>query len=283
MSLGEITQLPKNLALNTSCTCGRPVRECSVWSAVLERLVSQARFEALQENPYTLFLGLFEASTVVDRSHQTPLRRLYRRVVYAGAFAHWRWDAPALAGFTAPLRRGAMNKLALFQAVADSQSRRVLIDSSKHYLEAVALYGAAPDRTKVILLVRDGRAVFYSGLRRGHSRRRALNAWRNTYGRALPLLQSRVAAGDLLRVRYEDLATTPARELQRICEFVGIGYEPGMLAFRSRQHHLVNGNDMRLDGDSTIRLDETWKERLAQAELGYFDARGAELNRRLGY
>lgn len=282
-SLGEITQLPKNLALNTGCTCGLPVRECPVWSGVVERLRGEPGFLDLERNPYALFLGLFEAGTVVDRNHQTLLRRLYRRFVYAGAFAYWRWNAPPLAGFTAPLRRGARNKLELFGIVAELRARAVLIDSSKHYLEAVSLYKEAPDRTKVVLLVRDGRAVLHAGLKRGHSRRRAYNAWGNTYERALPVLQEHVAAADLLRVRYEDLARDPARELHRLCEFIGIGYEPGMLEFRSRRHHLVNGNDMRLGGSSTIRLDEAWKARLSEADLDYFEARGGDLNRRLGY
>lgn len=283
ISLGEITQLPKNLALNTACACGAPVRECPLWSAVVERLCGEPAFRELRRNPYALFLGLFEAGTVVDRNHQTALRRLYRRLVYAGAFAYWRWDARMLAGFTAPLRRGARNKLALFRIVAELQTRAVLVDSSKHYLEAVSLYRAAPDRTKVVLLVRDGRAVLHAGLKRGHSRRRAYNAWGNTYERALPVLEAQVAAGDLLCVRYEDLAADAAQELHRLCEFIGIEYESGMLEFRSRRHHLVNGNDMRLGGSSTIRLDEAWKERLSDVDLDYFEARGGELNRRLGY
>jgi len=49
---------------------------------------------------------------------------------------------------------GARDKLYL--AVASASPKPVLIDSSKHYLEAVSLFRAAPDRTKIVLLVRDG-------------------------------------------------------------------------------------------------------------------------------
>ena len=40
-------------------------------------------------------------------------------------------------------------------------------------------------------------------------------------------------SGVALTVRYEDLVGIPERELRRICEFVGVDYEPGMLEDRS--------------------------------------------------
>jgi hypothetical protein len=283
VSLGEITQLPKNWALNTSCSCGAAVRDCIVWRQVIGKLALQPGLEKIARNPYTLHLGLFQAETVVDRSHQTFLRTVYRRLVYAGAFAYWRWHAQPLATLTTPLRRGAANKWLLFQAVADTVERSILIDSSKHYLEALALYESAPRRTKVLLLARDGRAVFYSGRKRGFPRRSALNAWRRTYVRGLPLLQSRVAPEDLLQVRYEDLVTDSARELHRICEFIGIPYAAEMLDFRSHVHHVANGNDMRLRSTAKIEADTAWKRALSPADLAYFEARAGILNRSLGY
>lgn len=283
MSLGEITQLPKNLALNTACGCGKAVRDCELWSAVVAELGRYPAFQRIHTDPYVLNLGYFEARSVVDKRHQTALRWLRRRLVYAGAFAHWRWNVGPLAGFTSPLRDAVQNKWLLFQAVADRVSRPVLIDSSKHYLEATALYVSEPKRTKVILLVRDGRAVFYSGLKRGWSRSEALNAWRRTYLRALPILSRQISPKDLAWVRYEDLAADPARELHKLCRFIGIGYDDAMLQFRSRPCHVVNGNDMRLRRSAAISVDETWKRALSDADLGYFERRAGSLNRTLGY
>jgi hypothetical protein len=282
-SLGEITQLPKNLALNSGCSCGQRVRKCEAWRPILVALAADSRFRGIHENPYVLYLGLFEASTVVDANHQTLLRRCYRKVVYSAAFLHWAWNLRMLRCGTAPLLRGARNKWRLFQEVCQTWSRDLVIDSSKHYLEAVALYRAEPKRTKVLLLVRDGRAVFYSALKRGNSRRRALNTWRRTYLRALPVLSRQVPPADLLRVRYEDLATNPARELHRICSFIGMEYDSEMLNFRSQIHHIVNGNDMRFAKAGAITLDEAWKTKLSAADLEYFEIHAGGLNRQLGY
>jgi hypothetical protein len=283
MSLGEITQLPKNLALNTRCSCGSPIRRCSVWRAVIERLAGQAGFQRIRSDPYALHLGLFEASTVVDAEHQTLLRGLYRKLIYAGAYAHWRWDIASLAAFARPVSRGARNKWRLFDVIAELESKLILIDSSKHYLEAVALYRAAPQRTKIVSLIRDGRAVFYSGLKRGNSRQKALDAWRRTYTRAAPLLERVVPSTDLLSVRYEDLTAEPARELQRLCQFIGIKFDGDMLEFRSQRHHVANGNDMRFGKSTSIRADETWRSALSAADLEYFEARAGALNRQFGY
>lgn len=284
MSLGEITHLPKNVALNTSCTCGVPVHECAFWGRVLERLAREPAFGDWREDPYKLFLGFFEASNVVDRRHQTMLRRILRKLVYVGAYLHWRslpfypFDA-----FTKPLRRGAANKRLLFRVIAEVAEKRLLIDSSKHYLEAVTLYRSAPADTRVLLLVRDGRAVFYSYLKRGYRRNRALEAWRGTYARGLPLLREHVAQRDLIEVRYEDLVRDPRAELERVCAAVGTSFDARMLDFRARVHHVLNGNNMRFARDGTIRLDDEWRRKLSASDLRYFDSRAGALNRALGY
>jgi hypothetical protein len=178
---------------------------------------------------------------------------------------------------------GARNKHELYRTVASVSSKSLMIDSSKHYLDAISVYRAAPKRTKILLLVRDGRAVFYSGLKRGKAREAALDSWLRSYTRALPLLESQIEPCDLLRVSYENLAADPASELRRICEFVGVAFDAQMLDFRSRVHHVLAGNDMRLDDSSAIRVDSAWRDRLTRDDLEYFERRAGTLNRALGY
>ena len=43
-------------------------------------------------------------------------------------------------------------------------------------------------------------------------------------------------AYDGVTVRYEDLTEDPARETQRICEFLGVEWEPGMLDYGKKDH-----------------------------------------------
>lgn len=39
-----------------------------------------------------------------------------------------------------------------------------------------------------------------------------------------------------LTVKYEDLTIDPEREMRRICEFVGVSYEPGMVDYSQGEH-----------------------------------------------
>lgn len=282
-ALGEITHLPKNLALDTPCSCGASARRCPVWRRVLARIKAFPQWREIDNDPYVLDLGMIKAGKVIDERHQTRTRLLYRKILYGAAFAHFRWGLGPLAPFAAPLYRGSRNKLALFRIVSEVLGADVLVDSSKHYLEAVALYKTAPSNVRVILLMRDGRAVYSSALKRGSSKKSAALEWRRTYARAIPLLRKHVHPDHLIQVRYEDLVLAPERELARLCGFLGLEYTAEMLDFRSKRHHVLNGNDMRLSPVAEIRPDFAWRERLSPRDLGYFDTHAGALNRMLGY
>ena len=279
-SLGEITQLPKNLSLNGPCTCGKPVRECSFWVAVLAKL-GQRLGQDLYANPYALDLGYIDARVVIDRGHQTSLYNLRRRLANGILYFHWRYGLPA-GPWGRHHRRAIRNNLELYGVVREVSGRPVVVDSTKHYLKAVGLYEAAPDTTRVILLSRDGRGVFHSNRRRRFSRKTSLAAWRDHYRHALPLLE-RLPATSLIRVHYEDLCRDVGQELRRICEFIGLAYEDGMRDFASHVHHITNGNDMRLRGSSEIRCDERWRNEMSEQDLAYFMRHAWKLNKALGY
>ena len=282
-SLGEITQFPKNLALNTPCTCGVAVAGCPVWTEVVSRLAERPQYATVRQNPYVLDLGFILASNVVDESRQTAAYVARRKLVYALAFASLRWGVPLLGAFVERIMRSAHAKLEFLQVVSEVMGREYLVDSSKHYLEAVALYRSAPERVRVILLTRDGRAVFYSGLKRGHTRKSSLNAWRHTYARGTPVLERHIKPEHLLRVSYESLTEDPAGELVRICDFLGVPYAEQMLQFGAQTHHVTNGNNMRFSADSRIRRDVAWRDRLSAEDVAYFETRAGAQNRALGY
>jgi len=282
-SLGEITHFPKNLSLNTDCTCGVPVRDCPVWIRVVSLLESKFNYGDLLESPYQFDIGFILASSVIDASHQTPLYLAQRKLIYAMCYGYLRKNFGLLRPAYERVCTAGRNKLAFLQVVASVLNSNHVIDSSKHYLEAIALYRAAPEKVKIILLCRDGRAVFHSGLKRNMSRKQALASWSKTYRRALPILNRHIDDNDLIRVKYEDLTDTPAAELTRICEAIGISYQPQMLEFDPKQQHITNGNRMRFSAGKGIRQDNEWKTRLSKTDLQYFETRASDVNRILGY
>jgi len=282
VSLGEITHLPKNLALNTQCSCGEPVRSCEIWADVVAD-INQKLGVDLIANPYKLNLGLFKAQVVVDNAHQTKWRLFWQNIVRAFWYLELRYGLSLLPGLTAEAKRGVENNFMLYDVVGSVRGADKVVDSSKSYFKAAQLYKMRPDKVKIILLVRDGRAVLFSAIKKGVKRRVRLAAWHGLYQRALPVLRRNVDSTDILRVRYEDLANEPELELTRICKFVGLEYEPAMLSFNEKDHHVTNGNDMRLGRGSAIKIDDSWKSSIAPYDLAYFEHRAGALNRALGY
>jgi hypothetical protein len=237
----------------------------------------------LWKNPYSLNLGFIKAGHEIDPRHQTWFRMLLRKLTFGAEYAHHRWRTPAPPFLHRALKQGTENKRSLFQFLLDQTSNDFVVDSSKHYLGALNLYQAAPDQTRVILLLRDGRAVFNSGISRGMNPKSALNAWIRHCRRSSYVLKKHLPDSALLTVHYEALATSPMSELKRISEFLGINFHPQMLEFGNAESHIANGNRMRFVQSSEIKLDERWREQLSAPMLQFFEQRAGELNKQLGY
>lgn len=173
---------------------------------------------------------------------------------------------------------------------------------------------------KFIHLVRDGRAVTASMLRKGRtaSMGSAAREWVHDVKRHRRLLR-RQGGGEALTVVYERLQADPPGGLREICRFLGIGYEPDMLSYWRQAHHPLGGNrgtllamarrsgivlpDQVPEGpnvapgtpvwdrdwehyertDPAKFTDERWKHELTDRQLRVFGLIAGRLNRKLGY
>lgn len=282
LSVGEITQLPKNIALDSICSCGERLSQCAFWNPIITEFGASIGVD-FWKDPYGLDLGFIKAGREIDPAYQTPRRMMMRKICYGAEYARLRWHAPVPAILQRAIQTGTETKCELFRFILDQKEFHFIVDSSKHYLEALGLYRAAPSETRIILLLRDGRAVFSSGLRRGLRPRSALNSWARHSRRSSYLLRRQLPDDALLTVHYEALASRPEPELRRISDFLDIDYCPQMLEFGASESHIVNGNRMRFRENSKIKLDERWREELSQSMLRFFDRRAGKLNRQLGY
>ena len=281
-SLGEITQLPKNISLDSVCSCSEKLSECAFWRPVITEFGRSIDTD-LWHDPYHLNLGFIKAGREIDRAHQTPLRMAFRKLAYGIEYARLRWRIPLPRVIRQSIEQGAGNKVKLFRFILDYTGKQFVVDSSKHYLGGLGLHHAAPDRIRVIHLVRDGRAVFNSGISRGMRPDAALHAWTRHARRSSILLEEYIPESALLTVRYEALASDPEGELKRICAFLGTEFSAQMLDFAAADSHIANGNRMRFGHSSAIRLDERWRNELTAPMLEYFERHAGTLNRQLGY
>ena len=56
-----------------------------------------------------------------------------------------------------------------------------------------------------------------------------------------------------LTVRYEDVASDPAAETKRLCEFLGVAWEPGMVEYGERRPRPLPPRDRRLERQAQVR------------------------------
>lgn len=272
-SLGEVALLPMDFATNRTCCCGRNIRECPLWSEVARRLEVDA-----EHNPYGLNLGYLKSRV------GNPLwLRARARLGYGLSYYRYLYKLRILHKRHSEFEEGIRNTFDVYDIVRAIARKQIVVDSSKHHTRGAALYATRPESVRIINLIRDGRGVFYSGLKQGFGRKRSLDSWRRHYAHALPLLQKCVDPNHLMHVRHEDLVADPQRILGAICRFLSIPYDPAMIDFRAVVHHNVNGNDMKYATTPRIHLNEAWMMHLSQSDLQYFERKAGSMNRQFGY
>ena len=204
-------------------------------------------------------------------------------------------------GYAASLARVQARNAALAASVLEVTGRSFLVDSSKIGLRLKYLLRNPALEVKVVRLIRDGRGVALThldparfadakdpSLRGGglgdhrEAERLAMadaaREWRRSNEEAEAVLAS-LPRERHTEVRYEAMCAEPRGTLRGVFSFLGLPDVP----LDTRQERHVVGNGMRLDWQGDVKLDESWREALGEAELTTFDRVAGDLNRRYGY
>lgn len=274
------------------CTCGQRVLQCDFWrknvaelarqrgvaeDVVLDSFImsdpEQIRFD--DKGEYKEWLPHEKRTDKI--SFMRPFTSLLGNKVFfkkVGTFSkllRMRW-------------RAAENRMDLCRVVMAAQHRPIVVDSTKSpgsLKEAWMLRGDTP--VKFIVMHRDGRGVAASHMRRlGVTMSQASRMWRNEIIKWW-LVSRTIPKADIYTVHYESFATDPAYELRKICDWLGIDFSPEMMDFRQNRHN-IGGNPMRFRREETvIRIDESWREMLSEADRNRFELVAGWVNRLLGY
>lgn len=109
-------------------------------------------------------------------------------------------------------------------------------DKTPEYVRSVFFLKRLFPDALFLNLVRDGRDVAASamGLRFAGGRNPEALALEWNEDVLCGLLAERTVPGSVLTLRYEDLVGDAEATVRRVCDFLGLGFEPGMLAFHRR-------------------------------------------------
>ena len=217
---------------------------------------------------------------------KNPLRRLPSALELAIALGADRM-VPRLARLSADARglfETARNSWRVAEAMAIVDGTRFVVDSSKTTIRLKLLHLLRPADARVLYLIRDGRAVAASAMRRsGISAATAARVWKRE-NQNLALALRGIPTAQVHRVRYEDVCEDPQRELSRICAFLGLTFEPSMLRLWERPVHNIPGNPMLFaKSRRQVARDERWRRELSAADVATIEGIAGPMIREFGY
>ena len=127
---------------------------------------------------------------------------------------------------------------------------------------------------RFIHLIRDGRDVARSCVPMGWNG----NAWGGAERwleaeRAWDRIEPTLREDEYVEVRFEDLVTRPQRELERVCEFLGVGYDEAMLGY---------ADETTYDRPDP-RIVQKWRGQMAEREVREVEAKIGPMLRNRGY
>ena len=275
-SVGEVHRLSWYARTDReSCTCGESVTTCPFWGRVESEAVKAYQGESkgplmqeldpmLRPEDLSWFLNQVEKGILVLGN-----RMLFRSFLRGLAPKH-------LAAL--------QNSYFWYEMIRRATGKPIILDSTKDPRRLRALFLFEPESFKLIFLVRDGRAVAASDMRRtGVDMRTAAGRWVDANRRSL-VAQRGIPADKIHFVRYEDLCTDPGAQVERVCRFIGIDFSPEFLNLDKDESHNIGGNPMRFrKGERAIKLDNRWVEQLSPRDLDVFLSVAGAMNAKFGF
>jgi hypothetical protein len=260
-AVGEMWRIwEKCFIENELCGCGKPFRECSFWSSVVEEA-----------------FGGFDG---IDVAEVNAIRRLLQSHAYLPVIAFPQLQTEQQRQNT-KVYREVVRKLYL--AIQHVSGCRVIIDSSKGPRYAMLLNEIPELDLRILHLARDSRAVVYSWQKKMvkpevywkteyMDRPNPLSAALN-WNFANLLTQSFEKSRASYRfVRYEDLIESPQRWLAEIAKFAGedgdtlYGLE-GDGSVNLAVNHTAVGNPNRFrQGAIELHRDDEWRYRMPKIQ-----------------
>jgi Sulfotransferase family len=274
-SAGELNFIWKhNVLENRLCGCGRPFRECPVWTRVMEEA-----FGGMDGVDPREMMRLQSSGT---RTRHIPLMLAPRgeRVLKER------------------LEKLLINYRRLYEAIGSVTGSQVIVDSSKEPAHGYAMSLVSGVDFRVVHLIRDPRAAAYSWLKKKpqpdseeiehmHRQSPAMSSalW-DAWNASAEALWHRTPE-KYLRLRYEDFVADPRESLKRILEFVGLTAElplAGEREVRLGISHTVSGNPNRFEtGAVELRPDREWMDKMEPRHRALVTALTFPLLKHYGY
>jgi hypothetical protein len=270
-SVGELKATAIRDVDSYTCGCGEAFAACCFWRTV----TTVCRKRGVD-------FDIHDFRTQI-RSDKWFADKLLKATTRGRIFEALRWvSLKGLPQASGALAQAIERNAVVIDAVCDVLGRPFFLDASKDPTRAVHLSRSRRFDTKVIHLVRDGRAVVASYRKRAPNHANNVALWRAKTiecEKAKRLLPS----SNVLTMRYEDLCENVDTSLARILQLVGVAPECDVLGNASRMTSHIIGHGSRLGAIDRIEERVEWPSLLNETDLEVFERQGGAINRRYGY
>lgn len=256
MSVGEVFSIDEWIEKDLLCSCSKKISECNFWNRIYECLPSGKAFRLCGVVSFKKYLLLSKEK-----------KRAYAEKTYT-----------------------------LFKHVKETSGKEYIIDSSKSFNRLRILLESGMFQIYVIHLVRNGKGVIKSMQRRdvrpSFEKATYTNPENNTFKSSLVWsLKNRVFGNigqsikqDYILCRLEDITDNTESEMRKICRFLGISFELGVLRPITGDIHNISGSSWRYQEDVKVRPSTAdWSTALSRKDNLLFEMVAGRMNRKYGY
>ncbi|MGI9458832.1 MAG: sulfotransferase [Pirellulales bacterium] len=263
---GELMWLFHNLAKNSSCSCGKALRDCPLWSRIAREIKNNSEINSWEE-----------AAKISGRN---DIRKIGGKpsVEYKQLWA------------------------VAFQAIKDITGKEFIVDSSKSnhigWRRISNLHSVFQKEFKVLQLVRDPRAIMWSmskGTNKSLTKKesspsflrgiRGVISW--TVSNSLSEYVLKNSAPESVIIRYEDIMDSPQQSFEVLGTFLQLDLQELSDKVQAKDEfnsgHGVDGNRMRSSETFALRHDQSWKKQLSLRSKHCAELLAASKMRKYGY
>ena len=194
---------------------------------------------------------------------------------------------------------------AFYRLCAEREGKPRWGDKTPGYVKRMRTIGKALDEARFIHLIRDGRDVALSRLKRGMGAQKPIGDVADLWQRRIENArkQAKHLRGRYLELRYEDLVAGPEPALREICDLIELDFDPAMLTHHERAgERIAELGDLEAEGErrgreagerqashalaseppSTVRTG-IWRTEMDPSDRAEFEHVAGDLLAELGY
>lgn len=162
----------------------------------------------------------------------------------------------------------------ILKTYLDLQNKAIIGDKDPKNLEFLHIIKKIYPQAKILHIIRDPRDVIISRLKADWTKNKNV-----IYHSLIYSIQYQKAKKDGIRLfgdnyfdfHYEDLITEPENQLQEICHFLNINYEPSMLNYYKNASDIIKGDEVKWKEKCFKPVDKTnlnkWKQKLSKENV----------------